>query len=120
MKTYTIEELRQKSSNVSTPTSQIKSFLDWLEAQQVATAEEDIEKEDLRPAKCLLCNEKMYYYRHPKWEEEYAILLEKNNKPQALFYVHCRCWDAKYFNKSKEEVQKNYENEDVSKNNIGN
>lgn len=42
---------------------------------------------DVRPVKCSICHEQMYYANHPKHEPEYTIELDDD-----IHYCHVRCW----------------------------
>lgn len=71
--------------------------------------EQDI-LEDQRPVKCAVCQQKMYYFGHPKCEEEVLLTVElpKNQDAVAIknfygetaffgivkYYIHLRCWNG--------------------------
>lgn len=47
----------------------------------------------VRPVRCRVCRERMYYSGNPQHEPELQILVVDNLQTSESFYVHTRCWD---------------------------
>jgi hypothetical protein len=59
----------------------------------------NIEKPIERPVKCVFCKKKMYYFDHPKHEEECQIVIEQNYEQiKPTLYAHIRCLPRELYN----------------------